>query len=56
MEKKNNHLSRLKKMAAKADTLIIVSPFVSDDILKLIEEMPTIKKITLYTTLQKYLY
>ena len=30
--KKNNHLSRLKQMVAKADTLIIVSPFVTDDI------------------------
>lgn len=52
--KKNNHLSCLKKMAAKADTLIIVSPFVTDDISKLIDGMATIKKITLYTTLQKY--
>lgn len=52
--KKNNHFSCLKKMAAKADTLIIVSPFVTDDISKLIENMTTIKNITLYTTLQKY--
>lgn len=41
-------------MAVKADTLIIVSPFVTDDISKLIENMNSIKKITLYTTLQKY--
>lgn len=52
--KKNNHLSCLKKMAAKADTLIIVSPFVTDDISKLVESMTTIKNVTLYTTLQKY--
>ena len=52
--KKNNHLSCLKKMATKADTLIIVSPFVADDISKLLEGMPTIRNITLYTTLQKY--
>lgn len=52
--KKDNHLSHMKKMAVKADTLIIVSPFVSEDISKLTEEMTTIKKITLYTTLQKY--
>lgn len=52
--KKNNHLNRMKKMATKADTLIIVSPFVTEDISKLTEEMTTIKKITLYTTLQKY--
>lgn len=51
---KDNHLSYLKKMAKKADTLIIVSPFVADDISKLIEEMTTVKNITLYTTLQKY--
>ena len=53
-EKKNNHFSCLKKMATKADTLIIVSPFITDDIPKLIEGMATIKKITLYTSLQKY--
>ena len=52
--KKNNHYQTLYKLAAKADTLIIVSPFVTDDISKLIESMTTIKNITLYTTLQKY--
>ena len=52
--KKNTHLSCLKKMAVKADTLIIVSPFVTGDVSKLIEGMTTIKNITLYTTLQKY--
>lgn len=52
--KKSNHLSRMKKMAINADTLIIVSPFVSEDITRLIEEMATIKNITLFTTLQKY--
>lgn len=54
IKNKNNHLSCLKKMATKADTLIIVSAFLSDNIEKLIEQMPTIRKITLYTTLQKY--
>ena len=53
-EKMSNHLSCLKKMATKADTLIIVSPFVTDDISKLIEDMVTVKNITLYTSLQKY--
>jgi len=52
--KKNNHHQTLCKLAAKADTLIIVSPFITDDISKLIGDMTTIKKITLYTTLQKY--
>ena len=53
-EKKNNHHQTLCKLAAKADTLIIVSPFVTGDIPKLIESMKKKKKITLYTTLQKY--
>lgn len=53
-EKKSNHLSCLEKMATQADTLIIVSPFVADDISKLLNNISTIKKITLYTTLQKY--
>lgn len=53
-DKKNNHLICLQKMAEKSDTLIIVSPFVSEDISKLIQEMNTIKKIKFYTTLQKY--
>ena len=30
--KKSNHLDYLKKISLKADTLIVVSPFVSDDI------------------------
>lgn len=53
-EKKSNHLSCLEKRSTQADTLIIVSPFVADDISKLLNNISTIKKITLYTTLQKY--
>ncbi len=53
-EKKNNHLKFFTKMASKSDRLIIVSPFLSDDISKLIKDMSKIKEITLYTTLQKY--
>lgn len=52
--KKNDHHQTLCKLAEKSDTLIIVSPFVTDEISKLIDEMTTIKNITLYTTLQKY--
>ena len=52
--KKANHLSCLNNLAKKSDTLIIVSPFLSDDIPVIIQGMHTIKKITLYTTLQKY--
>ena len=51
---KNNHLDYLKRISLKADTSIVVSPFVSDDIAKLVKNIPTIKKITLYTTMQKY--
>ena len=51
---KNNHLSYIKKIASKSDNIIIASPFLAEDITKLITEMPTIKNITLYTTLQKY--
>ena len=53
-EKKSNHLNCLEKISTQADTLIIVSPFVADDISKLLNNISTIKKITLYTTLQKY--
>ncbi len=53
-ERKNNHFTCLKKISAKADTLIIVSPFVTNDFSKLLKEMKTIKKIILYTTMQKY--
>lgn len=35
-------------MATKADTLIIVSPFITDDIPKLIEGMATIKNYAIY--------
>lgn len=52
--KKSNHHQTLCKLAAKADNLIIVSPFITDDISKMIGELTTIKNITLYTTLQKY--
>lgn len=53
-DKHSNHFTYLKKLAKDADTLIIVSPFVTDDFSNLIGEMKTIKKITLYTTLEKY--
>ena len=52
--KTSNHLVRLKEMSESADTFIIVSPFLSDDIAGILEHMPTIRRITLYTTLDKY--
>lgn len=47
-------MAKLKGMAKLADTAIIVSPFLSDNLSGIIEQMPTIKNITLYTTLDKY--
>ncbi|WP_294406830.1 phospholipase D family protein [uncultured Clostridium sp.] len=52
--KKSNHLKQMIKMAKKSDTLIIGSPFLSDNMECLIEQMPTIKNVTVYTTLDKF--
>ena len=41
-EKKSNHLNCLEKMSTQADTLIIVSPFVADDISKLLNNISMI--------------
>ena len=48
-KKAKNHMAKLKGMAKLADTAIIVSPFLSDNLSGIIEQMPTIKNITLYT-------
>ena len=52
--RKKNHFGCMKKIAEKSDTLIIVSPFLSDDMSSIAKELKIIKKITIYTTLQKY--
>lgn len=51
---KENHISQLVKMAKKSDTLIIVSPFLTDSIELFLQQMPTIKNVTIYTTLDKF--
>ena len=52
--KKSNHLKQMKKMAKQSDTLIITAPFLSEDIGGLLQQMPSIKKVTIYTTLDKF--
>lgn len=49
-----NHLSKLSSIAKEADTLIIVSPFISTEIDDLLNKFNTIKQIILYTSLDKY--
>lgn len=49
-----NHIKYMKEMAKKSDTLIIVSPFLSDKIEQIIEQLNSIKNITIYTTLDKF--
>lgn len=49
-----NHFSVLKKMTANADTLIVASPFLSEGILQTIALAKQLKKVILYTTLEKY--
>lgn len=51
---KENHIKYMKEMAKKSDTLIIVSPFLSDKIEQIIEQLNSIKNITIYTTLDKF--
>ena len=40
------HIGRLKEFAAKSDKLIIVSPFLADDMSKIVKQMPTIKQVS----------
>lgn len=52
--KTGSHPTKLKTMSKQADTFIIVSPFLSDDMAGIPKQMPDIRKVTLYTTLHKY--
>lgn len=52
--KTGSHLAKLKAMSKQADTFIIVSPFLSDDMAGILKQMPDIRGVTLYTTLDKY--
>ena len=53
-KKTGSHLAKLKAMSKQADTFIIVSPFLSDDMAGILKQMPDIRRVTLYTTLDKY--
>lgn len=53
-DKKTNHMKQMIKLAIKSDTLIIVSPFLTEKIEHLFEQMRSIKKVTIYTTLDKF--
>lgn len=49
-----NHYDWLVKFSQQADTLILVSPFLSSNIDELLSKMPTIKKIILYSNLDGF--
>ena len=53
-DNKTNHIKKMAELAGKSDTLIIVSPFLTEKIDHLFEHMKTIKKVTVYTTLDKF--
>lgn len=48
------HLDELKNIAKKSDTLVIVSPFLSDDLSALLNDMNTIHNIEIYTNIDGY--
>jgi len=49
-----NHYNILVKYSAMADRLVIVSPFLSPDMPGLLADMPSIKRVELYTNLDGY--
>ena len=51
---KGNHYDWLVKFSKQADTLILVSPFLSPNIGEMLSKMPTIKKIILYSNLDGF--
>ena len=52
--RKSNHYNELIKLATTSDTVIIVSPFLTNDFNEIISDMPSIKNITLYTVVDGY--
>ena len=48
------HIGRLKEIAAKSDKLIVVSPFLADDMSKIVKQMSTIKYVDIYTNLDGF--
>lgn len=49
-----NHYNVLVKYSAMSDRLVIISPFLSPDMPGLLADMPSIKRIELYTNLDGY--
>ena len=49
-----NHKEELLALAEKSDTFYMVSPFLAPDIEKIIEEMPTIKNLYVYTNIDGF--
>lgn len=53
-DKKHNHMGKLVQMSTQADMMVIVSAFISGDLGKIFDSMPTIKQVTIYTNLSGY--
>lgn len=51
---KQNHMGKLVQMSEQSNTMIIVSAFLADDLVKMFEHMKTIKEVTIYTNLSGY--
>lgn len=53
-DESENHFNWIRKVAAQADTLILVSPFLSPSIGDMVKEIPSIKRIVLYSNLDGF--
>lgn len=53
-DESGNHFDWLRKYATQADTLILVSPFLSPSIGDMVKEIPSIKRIVLYSNLDGF--
>ena len=51
---KHNHMGKMVQMSAQANMMIIVSAFISGNLGKMFDSMPTIKQVTIYTNLSGY--
>ena len=49
-----NHFKEILKLSRESDELILVSPFLTNDMGGFLEEMTSIKKITVYTVFEGY--
>lgn len=50
----HNHMGKLVQMSVEADMMVIVSAFISGNLGKIFDSMPTIKQVTIYTNLSGY--